>query len=654
VHAGAVTRVAWRALAFCRAARAYLFAGALLSGCGEGAPSATGTAPPAGSLRVTIAGLPAGLAAAVIVTGPNGYTKAIQASADLTGLAPGTYTVSAGEVSGGQSIYAATPASQTAVVPEQGSGAAGIAYSETAAPPSSGFNLTIAGVYLTQAVQRFDGSVPLVAGRDAFLRVFAVANLANQAQPRVRVRLYQGGAVVRSEDVSGPPTGVPQGPNEAVLSTSWNLLVPGAVIQPGLRIQVDVDPDDLVAESSEADNRYPSSAPAPVDVRALPAFSVRLVPVLQEANGLQGNVTEANKDQFLADVKQVLPVAAYDADVRAPYTTNAPVVQNDNSNGAWSTILSELLALKAADASARNYYGVIKTGYTSGIAGMGYVGGNGNTAIGWDRLPSGAGIMAHEVGHNLGRAHAPCGNAGSTDQSFPHPGGQIGVWGLNVTTLALKPPTTADFMGYCSPDWVSDYSWIGMIGYRESGSYAAAPAGDGMLVWGRLRGDEVVLEPAFRVALRAEHLPRPGRHRVELLDAAGNVLADASFAGQPVGDLPGAAEEHFAFVLPVAPAVEARLAGIRVTARGRAALQQAVAGAGDVTIALTRRSETGVELRWDGVRFPMALVRDARTGEVLSFARGGAALIAARAPALDVELSDGVRGVRSRRLVPPR
>lgn len=567
MHAGAVTRIPWHALAFCRAVRPYLIAGALVSGCGESAPSSPSVAPPA--------------------------------------------------------------------------------------PRSSGFNLTIAGAYLTQAVQRFDGSVPLVAGRDAFLRVFAVANLANQAQPRVRARLYHGTTLVRSEDVPGPPPGVPLGPNEAVLSTSWNLLVPGALIQPGLRIQVDVDPDDAVAETSEADNRYPVSAPAPVDVRALPVFSVRLVPVLQEANGLQGNVTDANKDQFLADVQQVLPVGAYDADVRAPFTTNAPVVQSDNGNGAWSTILSELHALKAADASSRSYYGVIKTGYASGIAGMGYVGGNGNTAVGWDRLPSGAGIMAHEVGHNLGRAHAPCGSAGSTDQSFPHPGGHIGVWGLNVSTLALKPPTTADFMGYCSPDWVSDYSWIGMIGYRESGSAAVAPAGDGLLVWGRLRGDEVVLEPAFRVALSAEHLPRPGRHRVELLDAAGNVLTDASFAGQPVGDLPGEAEEHFAFVLPVAPAVEPRLAGIRVVARGRGARRQAVPGAGDAAIALTRRSGTSVDLRWDGVRFPMALVRDARTGEVLSFARGGAARITTSAPALDVQLSDGVRGVRSRRPLPP-
>jgi len=64
-----------------------------------------------------------------------------------------------------------------------------------------------------------------------------------------------------------------------------------------------------------------------VDVRTLPTFAVRFVPVLQQVNGLQGNVSAANKELFLQDLKQRLPVGAYDADVHAPYTTTAPVLQ---------------------------------------------------------------------------------------------------------------------------------------------------------------------------------------------------------------------------------------------------------------------------------------------------------------------------------------
>jgi hypothetical protein len=657
MHAGAVSGITGRILAFCRGASACLLASGLLSGCGAGDSSPTSIdAPENGSLVVTIAGLPSGLAAAVTVNGPNGYTTSIQASATVTRLVPGTYTVSGSEVSGGQSTYTASPVSQSAVVPGGGTGTAEVQYGKVPSPPSSGLNLTIAGVYLTQAVQRFDGSVPLLAGRDAYLRVFATANLANAAEPRVRVRLYQGTALVQSGMVAGPLTGVPPVPNEGVLTSSWNVLVPGALIQPGLRLLVEVDPDGLVAETSEADNQYPASGvPDPVDVRVLPTFNVLFVPVLQQVSGQQGNVTDANKEQFLAEVKQVLPVGAYDAAVRAAYTTNAQAVQSGNANGAWGTILSEVQALRVAEGSSRYYYGVVKTGYASGIAGMGYVGGTARTAVGWDRLPSAAGIMAHEVGHNMGRMHAPCGSAGTTDPAFPHPGGTIGVWGLNVATLALKPPTTADLMGYCSPDWVSDYSWSGMVGYRENGANNAPPAGsgtEGLLIWGRLTPDGIVLEPAFRVPVRAEHLSGAGPHRVELLDDGGQVLSAARFAGHPVGDLPGAPEEHFAFVVPVASVVESRITGVRVIANARTAMRRTVSGSTDPDVVVTRRSESGIEVRWDGTRYPMALIRDARTGEVLSFARGGSALIAARSQTLDLQLSDGVRGMTRRRQVP--
>jgi hypothetical protein len=143
---------------------------------------------------------------------------------------------------------------------------------------------------------------------------------------------------------------------------------------------------------------------------------------------------------------------------------------SDNANGAWGTILSEVLALRSGDASARYYYGVVRTGYSSGIAGMATWAAARTPAIGWDRLPSASGVMAHEVGHNLGRSHAPCGGAGGPDASYPHPGGSIGVWGLDVAALLLKNPATHyDLMGYCDPDWVSDFNWSAMVAFREGG-----------------------------------------------------------------------------------------------------------------------------------------------------------------------------------------
>ncbi|KAB8050465.1 glucose dehydrogenase [Janthinobacterium rivuli] len=81
----------------------------LLAACGGG--DAT-PAPGSGSLNVTIRGLPAGVAAAVTVTGPASYSKLLTASRTLDGLAPGAYAVSAASVLQGTASLVPVPATQ--------------------------------------------------------------------------------------------------------------------------------------------------------------------------------------------------------------------------------------------------------------------------------------------------------------------------------------------------------------------------------------------------------------------------------------------------------------------------------------------------------------------------------------------------------------
>jgi len=59
-----------------------------------------------------------------------------------------------------------------------------------------------------------------------------------------------------------------------------------------------------------------------------------------------------------------------------------------------------------------------------------------------------------------------------------------------------------------------------------------------------------------------------------------------------------------------------------------------------------------VRLRWNPAVYPMALVRDAATGEILSFARNGDATVGVSGRDLDVTFSDGVRS-RQERVTPP-
>ena len=102
----------------------------LLGACRRDAPPVTGT------LELTVAGLPEGTAAAVSVTGPNGFTQSLTQSDSLVRLAPGAYSVSAtpvtraaetytAAVSGSPATVAAGAATQVAVTYAVGSGAGG-------------------------------------------------------------------------------------------------------------------------------------------------------------------------------------------------------------------------------------------------------------------------------------------------------------------------------------------------------------------------------------------------------------------------------------------------------------------------------------------------------------------------------------------------
>ncbi len=600
-----------------------------------------------GALSVTVTGLSGG-AAAVAVSGPGGFSASLTGSETLNGLAPGLYQVNAAAVVVGGTTYSPQAPNQSATVTAGSTAAVQVTYSGGGG--GSGPDLRVDAVYLTQAVQRYDGTVPLIAGRDAYLRVFALANETNSVGAAVRVRLYQGASLVQTYTITSGPAAVPTAPNEGSLAASWNVMVPGSLVQPGLQVLADVDPGNAVPESNETNNSYPlNGVPRPFEVRALPVFSVRMVPVLQQANGLVGNVTAGNLESFLADLKQMLPVAAYDADIRAVYTTTAPAVQSGNGNSAWNTILNELLALKIADGSSRYYYGVVKTTYTSGVAGLGFVGGSSRTAVGWDFLPSGSNIMAHELGHNMGRQHAPCGSVAGPDPGFPHPGGTIGVWGLQLTGLVLRSPATADLMGYCQPTWISDYNWTAMVDYRTSTASGEGTAEAlGLLVWGRITSDRIILEPSFQVSRAGTSQPVSGAGQIELLDPNGVVLRTVRFDASPVGDLPGAPERQFAVVVP-AQVGSQPVRGLRVRTAGlAAAVVDAAQPEGDPELSVTRAGPDRISVRWNGARYPMALVRDGATGRILSFARGGNAVLWSRAETVDLQFSSGTRTVNRR------
>ena len=595
-----------------------------------------------GALAVTIAGLPSGTDAAVTVTGPGGFTRQVTATETLSGLAPGQYTLTALPVTDGSDQYSPAPSSQTATVGASGTASATVTYSTGG---TAGFNLRVDGLYLVQSVQTYSRGVALVRGRDALLRIFVTANQVNTATPDVRVSFYTNGSLTSTQTVPAPALTTPLGADEASLNSSWNIIVNQTLIQPNLSIVVEVDPDNLVVEGNEADNLFPASGtPLALDVRTTDPFSVRFIPVITKVDSRQGNVTAGNRAEYLEAAMRMHPLASYDADLRAPYTTSTNLpLQDDNGNNAWNIIVGEILTRRSAEGSSRYYYGVVNPTYNSGVAGVGYIGAG--AAIGWDKASSRSSVAAHEWGHNWGRQHAPCGGAGNPDGSYPYSGGEIGVFGYDLVNETLKPTNAHDLMGYCGNEWISDYTYKGVMTFRGSESSVVSGMSEaiqpGLLVWGRIENGRAVIEPSFRITARPSLPNRPGPYRLEGRAADGGRVFGLDFAPLELADDPKGSK-HFSFVVPLRPESAARVASMHLSGSGvQASVAQASSEA--PTVQMTRSVAGRISLRWDASKAPMIMVRDPVTGDVLSFARGGSAEITTSRDELSLTISDRVR-----------
>jgi hypothetical protein len=609
-----------------------------------------------GALAVTVTGLPTGTNAAVTVTGPNGFTRAVTSTTTLADLAPGSYTVAAAEVTNGGTTYTPSPKSRAVSVAAAATATAAVAYA--AVVPS--LNLRIDGWYITQSVQSAEGDVPLLQNRDGFIRVFVLADGPNTATPTVRLSLYLNGTLARTFDIPAPGPSTPQSRDENDLASSWNVKIPRELFGSGLTVLAEVDPANAIAEKNESDNHYPvSGTPETETMRSVPDLAVRLVPVRQQTSGLTGDVTDANRATYLKLPRRMLPLPTVDGDVHQVYTTTTPdpLLPGDD-NGAWVTILSEIDALRVAEGTTRNYYGVVQLDYASGIVGLGYVGLP--TAIGYDVVDDRSRVMAHELGHNFGRRHSPCGTTSGLDPSYPYLGGLTGAYGFDLPAGQLKSPLLADIMGYCANPWISDYTYEGILAFRTAGQAAIAAAARAapqrcLLVWGRIVDGRAVLEPAFEIVTRPS-LPRShGPYSVEAATDDGARLFSLSFDASEVADSRRGARQ-FAFAVPLGGVSGDQVGSLRLSGPGgEAAGVRAPVAAGPLAAARAagtaveaRAVAGGVALRWDAAARPMVMVRDPDTGEVLSFARGGQVNVATSKRTLDVVVSDrvGSREVR--------
>ena len=465
--------------------------------------------------------------------------------------------------------------------------------------------------YLVQATQSYAGKVPLVANREALLRVFVTADFLNAYRPAARATFFLDDQEIHVADLT-PPSGLPRRVDESGLNVSFNAMIPASVLRPGLEMVVEIDPDGTLSTIAGSRMRIPAAGRQSLDVRALPPMDVTLVPVafgseISEAENalvaaLVEDMARDDSEGALEPVRAMLPVSQLNVEARDPYVSWA-----DTAEGGGFELLDEIRLLRYIEAGATNkhYHGIFahpatRFPFNWGFGGVAYLSSWTGLTLshlgGVYRGEAFAQTLAHELGHNLSLLHTPCGGPAGVDPDYPYPDAYIGVWGVDFTIGGefghlLTPARYRDFMSYCDPAWTSDYSFTKALEYRMGLPPAPAAAGGGtaertLLLWGGVRDGELRLEPVFEWDAPVKLPASPGPYRLEGIDAAGGRMFSLSFAPERV-DHGGAG---FLFAVPVEEGRPDELERVTLTGpEGFATLDRNGAGGAIVTSGSTGR-----------------------------------------------------------------
>jgi len=351
----------------------------------------------------------------------------------------------------------------------------------------SDVDLGLEGMEVTQATQRYPANdVPLIAGKTTAVRVYITNTLGTQ-WVKVRLRVVGG-------DPSGSTYLCPTNPLfgavegyylRSQIYRSANFVLPGGYTAPGsLFLEAEVNYDRGVREVNYTNNK----ASLTVNFTTRQHLNLQLLRVryhIQEAPGLPPylTLTEPPREAIpgsIAFTQSVFPVASLSLQV--PTTGDLFEFVGDlRTRAGWESLLQQIYAkhIMSTSPSGRTLtYGLVpimnefRRGTTLGISRI-----NQGAAAGFP-----AAVMAHELGHALGRYHAPCGVYDLLDPSYPDSQGRIVEFGLDPASMQLYDPyLTMDFMSHCSKVWTSPYTYQGLynaIGPRRTAAAADAASTD--------------------------------------------------------------------------------------------------------------------------------------------------------------------------------
>lgn len=430
-------------------------------------------------------------------------------------------------------------------------------------------NLSLTGIEFNQATQFFrsqlhldpataeaDNSIPLIAGKTTLVRVY-VDTQNNPTRPTIAS--VSGILEVRPAGTASwtslTPLNAPIPPiqNGAIDRLNANQTLIFSIPGPFSSGRLDYRARAFDAAHPNQPGYTSGRTQGALEFRNIAPLQIRGVGVHYTGNDANGNPTDIPAPT-ITDLRNTLSFSAKTYPVGQVFISGFDTITDDGDytdksgdgcGDGWGGLLDKLRDMQGDSDDV--YVGIIPSSVPRGWGGCG--GGDGRVAA----APVGRNAtLAQEIAHAFDRDHAPCPppgqpNApGDVDENYPvyngFMSGSIGEYGLDDSGAVQDPAAMGDFMSYCSPKWVSPYTYLGLLTNFPAVFFSfgqMSQAGSGGLDEENLRlseqnlflkfriyrNGEVVLFPSFHY--ESKNIDRQGNwtpYGIELRDAKDRVL----------------------------------------------------------------------------------------------------------------------------------
>ena len=403
------------------------------------------------------------------------------------------------------------------------------------------------GVEVNQAIQDINTTkVNLIAGKPAVVRVHLKVVDGKGNIPNVYGEMHlplAGGPIYNALNTMT----VRSNPNRGVFSHSLNFTIPASDAQGTKFMFIRIFPPAGISFSSLGELQETRQ----LTFHQTPPLRVVFVPITYTMNSTIRTPRAGAMDDARSWLRRAYPVPNVQSMQHPVTLTMSPQPYAMCSSGGWATVNNQLATLRSTSNTSLGantiYFGMVPDDYESlctGLRSVGRANGIPSTESAGS-MRSGATFVGtnagHEIGHNLNRYHAEfCGAKGG--KSYPHPNGDISpsnnsLFGIDIQTHQVYPPSSKDLMTYCGSQWVSDFTYNGLRSRITQFPLLAAAQGpeEEMLVISGLINrstGQTTLDPLYKVSVPAPPPSEPGDCAIVLRDAGGGVLAEHEFAAR--------------------------------------------------------------------------------------------------------------------------